>query len=1042
VPPGFTESIVLSGLTNPTVVRFASDGRVFVAEKSGLIKVFDDLSDPTPSVFADLRENVYNFWDRGLLGMELDPSFPSRPYVYVLYTYDHVLGDPSPPPKWGTHPAGQEPPTSDPCPTPPGPMTDGCVVSGRLSRLQAAGNVMTGSEKVLVEDWCQQFPSHSIGTVAFGPDGALYASGGDGASFAYADYGQSGDPPNPCGDPPGAVGSVLTPPTAEGGALRSQDLRTSGDPVSLSGSVIRVDPATGAGLPTNPLSASADANARRIIAYGLRNPFRVAFRPGTSELWIGDVGQVTWEEINRISAATDAIVENFGWPCYEGPGRYSGYDVVDLAICENLYRDGIDTKPFFAYHHDNQVVPGEACRTGSSSISGLSFEFAPNGSSLPPAYQGGLFFADYSRDCIWVMKKGVNGVPAPGLIETFIADAANPVNLAFGPGGDLYYVDLDGGTIRRIHYGPPPPPPAGLSYVSDLSWWSMTNGWGPVEKDNSNGDVAAGDGSTLALDGVTYAKGLGAHAASELRYNLAGDCTRFTASVGVDDEVGAAGSVAFQVYADAAEVYDSGVMTGASWTKNIDVSVAGANELRLVLTDGGDNINSDHGDWASARIECGSATGTVPGGYLSDLAWTSMTNGWGPVEKDKSNGDLAAGDGAPLTLQGVTHAKGLGAHAASEIRYDLRGGCSRFTASVGVDDEVGAAGSVVFQVYADATKMYDSGPMTGASATKAVDVSVVGTNQLRLVVTDGGDNINSDHGDWASARIECGPSSTNQAPAPRVEAPAAAATWKVGDVIAFSGSASDPEDGQVPPAALTWSLTLHHCPSTCHTHLIQTFAGVVSGSFSAPDHDYPSYLELALSATDSRGATAVASVRLDPKTTTLSFATAPTGLDLNVDGVSSTAPFTRTVIVGSQNSLAAATPQTRDGATYAFASWSDGGPRTHNIVAPAAATTYTATYSAPPANTATPAISGQAREGKSLLASSGSWAGTEPMTFAYRWQRCQSTNGPCINLEATTSTYTPVAADVGSRLRATVTASNAVGSATATSAMTSAVKPR
>src|SRR4051794_24211117 len=150
--------------------------------------------------------------------MELDPSFPSRPYVYVLYTYDHVLGDPSRAPKWGTHPADQEPPTSDPCPTPPGPMTDGCVVSGRLSRLQAAGNAMTGSEKVLIEDWCQQFPSHSIGTVAFGPDGAVYASGGDGASFAYADYGQSGSPANPCGDPPGTVGSVLTPPTAEGGS--------------------------------------------------------------------------------------------------------------------------------------------------------------------------------------------------------------------------------------------------------------------------------------------------------------------------------------------------------------------------------------------------------------------------------------------------------------------------------------------------------------------------------------------------------------------------------------------------------------------------------------------------------------------------------------------------------------------------------------------------------------------------------------------------------------------------------------------------------
>jgi len=82
VAPGFQETVVFSGLTQPTVVRFASDGRVFVAEKSGLIKVFDNLSDTTPTTFADLRTNVHNFWDRGLLGMALHPSFPQTPYVY------------------------------------------------------------------------------------------------------------------------------------------------------------------------------------------------------------------------------------------------------------------------------------------------------------------------------------------------------------------------------------------------------------------------------------------------------------------------------------------------------------------------------------------------------------------------------------------------------------------------------------------------------------------------------------------------------------------------------------------------------------------------------------------------------------------------------------------------------------------------------------------------------------------------------------------------------------------------------------------------
>ena len=98
------------------------------------------------------------------------------------------------------------------------------------------------------------------------------------------------------------VGGIQTPPTAEGGALRSQDLRTKTgtDPVTLDGTLIRIDPETGAGLPDNPLFSNSDPNAKRIVAYGLRNPFRLTFRPGTTEIWIGDVGWNTWEEINRV----------------------------------------------------------------------------------------------------------------------------------------------------------------------------------------------------------------------------------------------------------------------------------------------------------------------------------------------------------------------------------------------------------------------------------------------------------------------------------------------------------------------------------------------------------------------------------------------------------------------------------------------------------------------------------------------------------------------------------------------------------------------
>jgi glucose/arabinose dehydrogenase len=295
---GFSEQTVFSGLSNPTAIRFSSDGRIFVAEKRGVIKVFHSSTDTNPTIFADLRTNVHNFWDRGLLGLALDPNFPTKPYIYVLYTYDGAIGGNAP--RWGS--ANTD---SDGCPDPPGATNQGCVVSGRLSRLQANGDVMTGSEQVLINDWCQQFPSHSIGALAFGPDGALYASGGDGANFGYADYGQTG---NPCGDP-----------TGQGGALRSQDLQTSGDPIGLDGSIIRINPDTGAALPDNPLISNTDNNAKRIVAYGLRNPFRFTFKPGSSEVWIGDVGWNDWEEINRIPNPTDALVENFGWPCLVGP---------------------------------------------------------------------------------------------------------------------------------------------------------------------------------------------------------------------------------------------------------------------------------------------------------------------------------------------------------------------------------------------------------------------------------------------------------------------------------------------------------------------------------------------------------------------------------------------------------------------------------------------------------------------------------------------------------------------------------------------------
>lgn len=140
---------------------------------------------------------------------------------------------------------------------------------------------------------------------------------------------------------------------------------------------------------------------------------------------------------------------------------------------------------------------------------------------------------------------------------------------------------------------------------------------------------------------------------------------------------------------------------------------------------------------------------------LSALTWTSATNGWGPVEKDLSNGEKAAGDGKPLTINGISYSRGLGVHANSTVIYTLGKACTRLTARVGVDDEVGSRGSVVFQVFADGQKLYDSGTLTGRNSSRKLSVTLTGKQQLELVVTDAGNGRSHDHVDWVDPRLEC-----------------------------------------------------------------------------------------------------------------------------------------------------------------------------------------------------------------------------------------------------------------------------------------------
>ena len=545
---------MFSGLTNPTVVRFASDGRVFVAEKSGLIKVFDSMSDTTPTVFANLSTNTTTGTHGGLLGMALDPNLRRRPTCTCFTPSDR-----------SARLAESAAPLGDTCPNPPGGNSDGCVVSGRLSRLEANGNVMMGSEQVLVEDWCQQYPSHSIGTLEFGPDGALYASRR--RSQLRLRRLRRMAALNPCGDPPGGVGAVLTPPTAKGVRFALADLRTSGDAVSLDGSIIRVDPATVWASPPilspeTPMRTPGGSSPMACATPSASRSVRERASSG-SPRWAG----TEWEEINRILDPADAVVENFGWPCWK----------LILASQATTRPTSPSARPCTATRAPTpsptsptttgQSRPRRGLSRGNSSVSGIDFESALQASSYPPDYQGALLRRLHARLHLGDEEERQSD-PVAGKHHNLRRRAANPVNIEFGPDGNLYYVDFDGGTIRKVEPAPLQPPPS--AYLSDLTWTSMTNGFGPVEKDQSNGEFPEGDGGPLTLNGTTYPKGLGAHAASDVRYYLGGGCSRFTSKVGwTMRSVHWARRLSG---VDSTKIYDSGLMTGTTATKTVDVS--------------------------------------------------------------------------------------------------------------------------------------------------------------------------------------------------------------------------------------------------------------------------------------------------------------------------------------------------------------------------------------------------------------------------------------------------------------------------------------
>ncbi|HVD40981.1 MAG TPA: PQQ-dependent sugar dehydrogenase [Solirubrobacterales bacterium] len=467
--PEATSPTWTDGLQKPTTVDFAPDGKMFVAERNGFVLEFDSIEDPTPTLVLAITDKVLAAGDRGLLGMKLDPEYPTEPFVYLSYTYDAPIGGDS---DDSTHTHNAD--GSDSCDETN--FSIDCLASGRLARVEinpatsvaVGGPVDPSSEQVLVNSWCQQVTSHSIGDIEFDSSGALLMSGGDGASWGSIDYGQLG---NPCNDPP-----------YEGGSLRAQDLRTPatpGDPTDYSGSVIRVDRETGAALVDNPFSVNPlfgggveDVAAKRVLANGLRNPYRFTLRPGSGEIYVGDVGQDLWEEINRFTLPGPGV--NFGWPCYEGgpagslqmPRWKTAEGETHKPLCEALYNNPSSVKaPFFAYPHkntpgyDGSLFLGDACKPqAGSAVAGLAFyedAGVPVEDAFPAAYDGALFFSDAARGCIWTMEAGAGGAPDPSTVANFLVHEEDdpvftPVDVVAGPDGALYIPNFYGNSIVQI----------------------------------------------------------------------------------------------------------------------------------------------------------------------------------------------------------------------------------------------------------------------------------------------------------------------------------------------------------------------------------------------------------------------------------------------------------------------------------------------------------------------------------------------------------------------------------------------------------------
>jgi len=428
-----------AGFTIPIGIAFLPDGRFFVAEKRGRVyEVRNGVRQPNPTVAIEAE--VLNANDRGLLGIAVDPNWYVNHYLYLLYTVD---------------------PDSN------GSETNNDAFA-RLTRYQVnftdSATVISGSRTILMgHTWASGAvscsPSHTIGALRWGQDGSLLVASGDGAQFNSVDFG---------GQDANAFSAGRTDPYEDIGAFRSQYIG------SLAGKMLRLNPANGHGYSSNPFAlADLTLPQSKVWAYGVRNPYRFCVRPGTGNpdpavgdpgtLYIGDVGWNAYEETNVAPVGG----RNFGWPCYEGVGPQSGYQGASPAHngCGSFgtpSNPSQPTAPLSQWHHGNGTLSVPPGITGNTSTGGVFY----TATTYPGPYRNQYFYGDYGQNWIRVAVVDAND----NLIEVlnFATAAEGPVDFATNPvTGDVYYVSINSGEVRRIRYNGPvggnSPPIAGIS---------------------------------------------------------------------------------------------------------------------------------------------------------------------------------------------------------------------------------------------------------------------------------------------------------------------------------------------------------------------------------------------------------------------------------------------------------------------------------------------------------------------------------------------------------------------------------------------------